>query len=92
MNKSELIDKVAAGAGLTKGQAGDAVKATLEAIQGALEAKDSVALIGFGTFSTQHKPARDGRNPATGQTMKIAAKTVAKFKPGKALVEAVKNI
>ena len=89
MNKSELIDKVAAGAGLTKGQAGDAVKATLEAIQGALEAKESVALIGFGTFSTQHKPARDGRNPATGETIRIKAKTNVKFKAGKALTEAM---
>lgn len=89
MNKSELIDKIAAGAGLTKGQAGDALKATLEAVQGALESKESVALIGFGTFSTQDKPAREGRNPATGQSMQIAAKTVAKFKPGKALAEAV---
>jgi len=89
MNKSELVDKIAAGAGLTKAQATDSLKATLDAIEGALIAKEAVALIGFGTFSTQDKPERQGRNPSTGKPMTIKAKTVAKFKPGKALAEAV---
>ena len=91
MNKSELIDAIAAKAGITKAQAGDALNTTIEAISGALSKKDSVALVGFGTFSTTHKPARVGRNPSTGKELNIEAKTVAKFKPGKGLSDAVNN-
>lgn len=80
---------IAEKAGLTQSQAEAALSATLESIQGALQAKDSVSLIGFGTFSVNERPARDGRNPRTGETIKIAAKNVAKFKPGKKLSESL---
>lgn len=80
---------IAENAGLTQSQAEAALSATLDAIQGALKGGDSVSLVGFGTFSANDRPARDGRNPRTGETIKIAAKTVAKFKPGKKLSEAL---
>ena len=84
MNKTELIDKIAAGANLTKVDAKKALDATVDAIKGAL-----VQLVGFGTFDVVKKPAREGINPATKQKIKIAAKKVAKFKPGTELAEAV---
>ncbi len=80
---------IAENAGLTQSQAEAALSATLDAIQGALKGGESVSLVGFGTFSANDRPARDGRNPRTGETIKIAAKTVAKFKPGKKLSEAL---
>ncbi len=80
---------IAENAGLTQSQAESALSATLDAIQGALKSGDSVSLVGFGTFSASERPARDGRNPRTGETIKIAAKTVAKFKPGKKLSESL---
>ena len=90
MNKTELIDKIAAGAGLTKADAKKALDATVEAIKGALVAGDKVQLVGFGTFAVAEKPAREGINPATKQKITIAAKEVAKFKAGAELAEAVK--
>ena len=86
MNKTELIDKIAAGAGLTKADAKKALEATTAAIKEALVAGDKVQLIGFGTF---RRPAREGINPATKQKIKIAAKKVAKFKAGAELAEAL---
>ena len=80
MNKTELIDKIAAGAGLTKVDAKKALDATVDAIKAALKKGDKVQLIGFGTFDVVKKPAREGINPATKQKIKIAAKKVAKFK------------
>ena len=82
MNKTELIDKIAEGAGLTKADAKKALEATTAAIKDALVAGDKVALIGFGTFSVNERPAREGINPATKQKITIAAKKVAKFKAG----------
>ena len=82
MNKTELIEKIAAGAGLTKADSKKALDATVAAIKGALKAGDKVQLVGFGTFSVAKKPARQGINPATKQKIKIAAKKVAKFKAG----------
>ena len=82
MNKTELIDKIAQGAGLTKSDAKKALEATVNAIKGALVAGDKVQLVGFGTFAVSKKPAREGINPATKQKIKIAAKKVAKFKAG----------
>lgn len=76
-------------AGLTQSQAEAALSATLDSISGALKGGDSVSLIGFGTFSASERPAREGRNPRTGDTIQIAAKTVAKFKPGKKLSESL---
>ena len=89
MNKSELIDAIAAAADLSKADAGRALDATIDAITGALKKGDSVSLVGFGTFSVKQRAAREGRNPQTGQTIKIAAATVPGFKAGKALKDAV---
>ena len=89
MNKTELIEKIAAGAGLSKADAKKALDATTEAIKGALVAGDKVQLVGFGTFSTNERPAHEGINPATKKKIKIAAKKVAKFKAGAELAEAV---
>ena len=90
MNKTELIDKIAAGAGLTKADAKKALDATVEAIKDALVAGDKVQLVGFGTFAIAEKPAREGINPATKEKIQIAAKKVAKFKAGAELADAVK--
>ena len=89
MNKGDLINKIASDANLSKAQAGEALNAVLNGISGALKGKDKVTLIGFGTFSVSRREARDGRNPQTGATIKIAAKNVVKFKPGKDLSESV---
>ena len=89
MNKSELVAAIATSADITKADAERALNGTLEAITDALSKGDKVALIGFGTFSTTKRAARDGRNPQTGKTMKIKAKTVAKFKAGSKLADAV---
>ena len=89
MNKAELIDAVASRAGLTKIDAAEAVDATFEAITNSLAQRDTVSLIGFGTFSTSDRAARTGRNPRTGETINIAATCVPKFKAGKGLRDAV---
>lgn len=89
MNKTELIDKIAEGAGLTKADAKKALEATTAAIKDALVAGDKVALIGFGTFSVNERPAREGINPATKQKIQIKAKKVAKFKAGADLEDAL---
>jgi len=90
MNKSDLIAAVADKAGLTKKDAGAAIEATLETITETLTAGDSVAFIGFGTFSTSTRKAREGINPSTGDKIQIAESTVAKFKVGAKLKESVK--
>ncbi|MEH6648431.1 MAG: HU family DNA-binding protein [Motiliproteus sp.] len=89
MNKSELIDAIAASADLSKASAGRALDAALDAVTGALKGGDSVALVGFGTFSVKERAARTGRNPQTGNPIEIAAATVPAFKAGKALKDAV---
>ena len=89
MNKTELIDAIATSADITKIDAGKALSGMVAAISGALAKGDSVTLIGFGTFSVTERAARTGRNPSTGKEIKIAAKKVAKFKPGKALSDTV---
>lgn len=89
MNKMELIDAIAKSADITKSDAGKALNGMVEAISAALSSGDSITLIDFGTFSVTERSARTGRNPSTGKEIKIAAKKVAKFKPGKALREAV---
>lgn len=89
MNKSELIEAVAASADLSKAAAGRAVDAMVEAITGALKADDQVVLVGFGTFSVKERAARTGRNPQTGQPIDIAAAKIPGFKAGKALKDAV---
>lgn len=89
VNKSELIDAIAESADLPKAAAGRALDATLEAVTKALTKGESVALVGFGTFTVKERAARDGRNPQTGATIKIAAATLPAFKPGKSLKDAV---
>lgn len=89
VNKSELIDAIAATADISKADAGRALDATIEAITKALKEGDSVSLVGFGTFSVKQRAEREGRNPQTGQTIKIAAANVPGFKAGKALKDAV---
>ncbi|MBV8254535.1 DNA-binding protein HU-beta [Chitinophaga dinghuensis] len=85
MNKAELIDKLAKDAGITKTQANDALDSFTKAVADTLKKGGKVTLVGFGTFSVSKRAARNGRNPQTGQIIKIKAKKVAKFKAGKAL-------
>ena len=89
MKKVELIEAVAAKAGLTKADAGRAVDATIAAITGALVKGDRVPLVGFGTFAVSKRAARTGRNPQTGAAVKIPARNAVTFKAGSALKEAV---
>ena len=89
MNKAELIEAIAAGSKLTKADSGRALDAFLDATTKALKKGDKLTLVGFGTFSVTKRPARVGRNPKTGKAIKIAAKTVAKFKAGAALAKVV---
>lgn len=89
MNKTELVEKIAAGAGLSKVDARKALDATVAAIKDALVAGDKVSLVGFGTFSVSERPAREGINPATKQKITIAAKKIAKFKAGADFTEAM---
>ncbi|MCK8515515.1 HU family DNA-binding protein [Methylonatrum kenyense] len=89
MNKSELIEAVAQSADLSKASATRAVDAVLESITGALKENDTVSLVGFGTFTVRERAARSGRNPRTGETIKIPASKVPGFKAGKALKDAV---
>ena len=81
MNKVELINAVAEKAGMTKVDARKAVDAIVEATKEELKKDGKIALVGFGTLSVTKRPARQGRNPRTGKTIKIAAKKVVKFKP-----------
>ncbi|MHB1529333.1 MAG: HU family DNA-binding protein [Acidiferrobacteraceae bacterium] len=89
MNKSELIDKVAEEADLSKASAARAVEAVLAAITTALKTGDVVNLVGFGTFSVGLRPQRTGRNPRTGASITIAASKNPRFKAGKGLKDAV---
>ena len=89
MNKTELIDKIAASAGITKDQAKAALNATTIALKDAIIAGDKIQLVGFGTFSVNERPAREGINPATKEKIQIAAKKVAKFKAGAELADAL---
>lgn len=89
MNKGDLINKIADSADITKAQATEALNAVLDGIGEALDSGDKVTLVGFGTFSVSRRDARTGRNPQTGETIKIAAKNVVKFKPGKELTDKV---
>ncbi len=91
MNKLELAAYVAEQAGLSQAAAQKAIDAAFEGITVSLQKGDDVRLVGFGTFSKSHRKAREGRNPATGETIKIAASNQAKFTAGKALKEAVND-
>ena len=85
MNKSELIAKMAKDADISKTAANTALNSLLEGITKSLKKNQKVTLVGFGTFSTSRRKARKGRNPQTGEVIKIKAKKIAKFKPGKKL-------
>ena len=89
MNKTELVEKIAAGAEISKVDAKKALDATIAAIKDALVDGEKIALVGFGTFSVSERPAREGVNPATKQKITIAAKKVAKFKAGAELADAL---
>ena len=89
MKKVELIEAVASKAGITKADAGRAVDATFSVITEALVKGDKVPLVGFGTFAVSKRAAREGRNPRTGETVKIAARKAVTFKAGTALKDAV---
>ena len=89
MNKGELIDAVAADTGESKASVGRVIESTLDAITNTLKAGDKVALTGFGTFERRHRNARVGRNPQTGEEVKIPAANVPAFKAGKGLKDAV---
>ena len=90
MNKTELVEKIAAGAAITKVDAKKALEAAIAAVKEALIAGDKVALIGFGTFGVSERPARKGINPATKEEITIEAKKVVKFKAGAELADALK--
>lgn len=89
MNKADLIDAMAADAGITKAAAKKALESFLENIEKTLKKGDRVSLVGFGSWSVSKRAARDGRNPQTGKTIKIPAKRVVKFKAGAELSNAV---
>ena len=89
MNKTELLNAVAAAAGVSKKDAEAVVKATFDTIAKAMAEGDKVQLIGFGTFETRTREARDAKNPRTGEVIKVAACKAPAFKAGKALKDAV---
>ncbi|AQQ67398.1 MULTISPECIES: HU family DNA-binding protein [Microbulbifer] len=89
MNKSELIEAIAASADIPKAAAGRALDAMVDSITDALKKGDQVALVGFGTFAVKERAARTGRNPRTGDPIEIAAAKIPNFKAGKALKDAV---
>ena len=89
MNKTELINAIAENAGLNKADAKKALDATISAISEALKKGDKIALVGFGTFSVNERPARTGINPRTKEQITIAAKKIAKLKAGAELADAL---
>jgi len=89
VNKTELIDYVASNADIPKAVAARALEATISAVKLTLKQGDSVSLVGFGTFAVGKRAARVGRNPRTGASIKIKAAKVPKFRPGKALKDAI---
>lgn len=89
MNKSELVDRIADLADLTKADAGRALDAVVEAVTTALKQGESVALVGFGTFEVKERAERQGRNPQTGAAITISAAKIPGFRAGKALKDAV---
>ena len=89
MNKGELIEAIANDASLTKSQAQEALDAFVSNVQSSLKSDDKVTLTGFGTFSASTRGERTGRNPQTGQSIRIPARRVAKFSVGKTLKDAI---
>ena len=89
MNKAELVAAIAEKTELSKKDSEKALKASIDVVTEELKKGEKVQLVGFGTFETSKRAAREGRNPQTGETMKIAASVAPKFKPGKALKDAM---
>lgn len=89
MNKSQLVGEIAARADLSRADAGRALEATIAVIEDSLKQSESVSIIGFGTFSVKQRGERSGRNPRTGETIRIPASSIPSFKAGKALKDAV---
>ncbi|MBQ9278086.1 MAG: HU family DNA-binding protein [Lachnospiraceae bacterium] len=89
MNKNELVASIAEKTGLKKTEAEKALKAFTDTVAEQLKKGDKIQLVGFGTFEVAERPAREGRNPRTGETMKIKASKAPKFKAGKALKDSV---
>lgn len=89
MNKTELIEHIAKNADISKAAATRALEATISAVKLTLKKGDSVSLVGFGTFTVGERAARAGRNPRTGDAIKIEKAKVPKFRPGKALKDAL---
>ncbi|MEM7380365.1 MAG: HU family DNA-binding protein [Bacteroidota bacterium] len=89
MNKTELIDAMAADAGITKAAAKKSLESFLGNVEKSLKGGNRVSLVGFGSWSVSRRSAREGRNPATGKTIQIAAKNVVKFKAGADLSSSV---
>ncbi|WP_272902975.1 MULTISPECIES: nucleoid-associated protein HU-beta [Xenorhabdus] len=89
VNKSQLIDKIAADVNISKAAAGRVVDAFISSVSDALKDGDDVALVGFGSFIVRERAARTGRNPQTGKEIKIAAAKVPAFRAGKGLKDAV---
>jgi len=89
MNKAMLIDKIANDAGITKSAAATAVESMIDGVTRSLKKNQRVTLVGFGTFGVSKRKARTGRNPQTGETIKIKAKKAVRFKPGKQLEKAL---
>jgi len=85
MNKAELINKIADDAGITKTQANSSLDSFIEEVTKTLKGGGKVTLVGFGTFTVSKRQARNGRNPQTGEVIKIKARKVARFKAGKEL-------
>lgn len=90
MNKSELVEHIASSADLSKAAAARALDATIQTIGSTLKKGGAVSLVGFGSFSVTKRAARTGRNPRTGAAIKIKAAKIPKFRPGKALKDAIK--
>lgn len=89
MNRTDLIEAMASNADISKAAAGRALDALISGVRHALKTGGTVPLVGFGTFSVAHRAGRTGRNPRTGETVKIAASKSPKFKPSKALKDAL---
>jgi DNA-binding protein HU-beta len=89
MNKAELVEAIANETGLSKSKSGEVVNTIVKTISESLAKGEKVSLTGFGTWSTNTRPERKGRNPKTGEEITIASKTVAKFKPGNELTKSV---
>ncbi len=89
MNKAGLIGSIASKANLSKSDARAAVEAVVSTIQAAMKSGDKVSLVGFGTFSAPTRPARPGRNPQTGEAIRIPSRKIPKFTPGRSLKDSI---